>query len=188
MALFERSGSHPLASLGRATVKFDRGDFTNAADLAERHLRQLPVRNRTERAHALELMVRACLEAGRRADAALAVAELQDIANEARTGPLRAVASLTEGLLAAQSGEQKSAKTHLEDAVDLFKASGSPFETARSRMELARVMNAMGRSDAAADEARLAIADLEPLGASLELARARTAVPIARPRLPIGKA
>ena len=27
MALFERGGSHPLASLGRASVTFDRGDF-----------------------------------------------------------------------------------------------------------------------------------------------------------------
>ena len=30
MALFERGGSHPLASLGRASVTFDRGDFKTA--------------------------------------------------------------------------------------------------------------------------------------------------------------
>ncbi len=42
MALFEGGGSHPLASLGRASVTFDRGDFNAAADLAERHLRRLP--------------------------------------------------------------------------------------------------------------------------------------------------
>src|SRR6185295_20209816 len=40
MALFERSGSHPLASLGRASVVFDRGDFRSSTDLAERHLRR----------------------------------------------------------------------------------------------------------------------------------------------------
>ena len=61
MSLFERCGSHPLASLGRASVTFDRGDFKACADLAERHLRRLPASNRTERAAALELMVRACL-------------------------------------------------------------------------------------------------------------------------------
>ena len=65
MALFERGGSHPLASLGRASVMFDRGDFKTGADLAERHLRRLPAKNRTERAAALELMVRACVEQGR---------------------------------------------------------------------------------------------------------------------------
>src|SRR4051812_26984775 len=102
MALFERGGSHPLASLGRASVIFDRGDFTAAADLAERHLRRLPAKNRTERAAALELMVRACLAEGRTDEATQAVAELHAIADEARTGPLRASASLAAGLVAAR--------------------------------------------------------------------------------------
>ena len=173
MALFERGGSHPLASLGRASVMFDRGDFKSGADLAERHLRRLPAKNRTERAAALELMVRACVEQGRAQEAAQAVAELQAIAAEAGTGPLRALASLAGGLVAARSGDPMSARKHLEDAVDLFKESGAPFETGRARVELAGVMRALGRPEAASDEARRAIADLEPLGASFELARAR---------------
>jgi DNA-binding NarL/FixJ family response regulator len=61
----------------------------------------------------------------------------------------------------------------LEDAVDLFEESGAPFETGRARVELAGVMRALGRPDAAVAEAERAIADLTPLGASLELARAR---------------
>ena len=187
MALFERSGSHPLASLGRASVILDRGDFKTGADLAERHLRHLPATNRTERAAALELMVRACLEQGRSDEAAHAAAELHAIANEAQTGPLRALASLATGLVAARSGDPKSARTHLEDAVDLFKDSGAPFETGRVRVELARVMGTLGRPDAAIDEVRRAIDDLTPLGASLELVRARavldglTASPAAAP-------
>jgi DNA-binding CsgD family transcriptional regulator len=173
MALFEGGGSHPLASLGRASVMFDRGDFKSGADLAERHLRRLPVKNRTERAAALELMVRACVEQGRAHEAAQAVAELQAIAAEAGTGPLRALASLAGGLVAARSGDPMTARKHLEDAVDLFQESGAPFETGRARVELAGVMRALGRPEAAVDEARRAIADLEPLGASFELARAR---------------
>jgi ATP/maltotriose-dependent transcriptional regulator MalT len=172
MALFDRGGSHPLASHGRASVTFDRGDFKTGADLAERHLRRLPESNRTERAAALELMVRACVEQGRTDEAMHAVAELEAIASEARTGPLRALASLAAGLVAARSGDSKAARKHLEDAVDLFKESGAPFETGRARVELARVMAALGRPAAAADEARRAIEDLTPLGASLELARA----------------
>jgi LuxR family transcriptional regulator, maltose regulon positive regulatory protein len=77
------------------------------------------------------------------------------------------------GVVAARSGDPKSARTHLEDAVDLFKESGAPFETGRARVELARVMGTLGRPEAAVDEARRAIEDLTPLGASLELARAR---------------
>ena len=173
MALFERSGSHPLASLGRASVVFDRGDFRSSADLAERHLRRLPATNRTERAAALELMVRACLEEGRTDEATQAVAELDAIASEAQTGPLRALASLAAGLVAARSGNPRSARKSLEDAVDLFKESGTPFETGRARLELARVLEALGRREAAVEEAERAIEGLTPLGASLEVGRGR---------------
>jgi LuxR family maltose regulon positive regulatory protein len=172
MAMFERGGSHPLASLGRASVMFDRGDFNAAADLAERHLRRLRTTNRTERAAALELMVRACLEEDSRDEAAQAAGELRAIANDAGTGPLRALASVAAGLVAARSGDQKSARKHLEDAVDLFTESGAPFEIGRTRVELARVMGALRRTEAAVEEARRAIDDLTPLGARLELARA----------------
>ena len=173
MALFEGGGSHPIASLGRASVTFDRGDFNAAADLAERHLRRLPATNRTERAAALELMARACLEQGRMDEAEQAVAELHDISAEAGTAPLRAQASLAAGLVAAASGDRKTARERLEDAVDLFKESGSPFETGRARIELAEVLGALGRGDAAAGEATRAIDDLTPLGATREAARAR---------------
>jgi ATP/maltotriose-dependent transcriptional regulator MalT len=173
MALFERCGSHPLASLGRASVLFDRGDPGGAADLAERHLRRLPVANRTERAAALELMVRACVEENRLEEARKAVAELQAIAGEAGTTPLRALASLAAGLVGARSGDATAARTDLEDAVDLFSESGAPFETGRARVELARLMLAIGRSGAAAEEGRRAIHELTPLGESPELARAR---------------
>ena len=173
MTLFDRVGSHPLASIGRANVMFDRGDYAGSADLAERHLRRLPASNRTERIAALELKVRACLDLGHLDDAKPAVAELHSIAEESQTAPLRARASFVAGLLAARTGDATQARTHLEDAVDLFNASGAPFETGRARVELARLLGTLGRHDAAAAEARRAIDDLTPLGASLELSRAR---------------
>ena len=173
MSLFDRVSAHPLASIGRANVMFDRGDHAGSADLAERHLRRLPASNRTERIAALELKVRACLEQGLLDDAKPAVAEIDAIARESQTAPLRARASFVAGLLAAGSGEATRARTHLEDAVDLFSASGAPFETGRARVELARLLGTLGRHDAAAAEAQRAIDDLSLLGASLELARAR---------------
>jgi LuxR family maltose regulon positive regulatory protein len=174
MALFERVGGHPLAVIGRASVMFDRGDHTGSADLAERHLRRLPPTNRTERIAALELKAHACVEQGLLDEAAAAVAELDAIAEESRTAPLRARARFAAGLVAARSGDAKAARAHLEDAVDLFKGSGAPFETGRARVELARVMGTLGRHDAALEEVRRAIEDLTPLGASLELARAHS--------------
>jgi DNA-binding CsgD family transcriptional regulator len=173
MALFDRVGSHPLASIGRAHVMFDRGDHTGSAELAERHLRRLPPTNRTERIAALEVKVRACVEQGRLDDARAAVTELQTIAAESQTAPLRARASFVAGLVAARSGDANGARTHLEDAVDLFSASGAPFETGRTRVELARVLGVLGRHETAAAEAQRAIGELTPLGATLELARAR---------------
>jgi DNA-binding NarL/FixJ family response regulator len=173
MSLFERVAAHPLAPIGRANVMFDRGDFTGSADLAERHLRRLPASNRTERIAALELKVRACVEQGLIDDAKRASTELQAIADESQTAPLRARASFVAGLVAARSGDAALARTHLEDAVDLFNASGAPFETGRARVELARLLGTLGRPEAAAAEGRRAIEDLTPLGASLELARAR---------------
>lgn len=190
MALFERCGGHPLALLGRASVTLDRGDFKAGADLAERQLRRLPETNRTERAAALELMLRACLAEGRTDEARRATEELEAIASAAGTAPLRALASVAAGLLAERTRDGKSARKHLEDAVDLFEAAGAPFETGRARIDLARVLGSLGRADAAAAEARRAIDDLTPLGARLELARAQALldgpVPEALPADPHG--
>ena len=152
---------------------FDRGDHAGSAELAERYLRRLPATNRTERIAALEVKVRACVEQGHLEEARPAVAELHTIADESQTAPLRARASFVAGLVAARAGDANLARTHLEDAVDLFSASRAPFETGGARVELARVLAALGRHDAAGAEAQRAIDDLTPLGASLELSRAR---------------
>jgi ATP/maltotriose-dependent transcriptional regulator MalT len=118
-------------------------------------------------------MVRACIDQERLEEAVRAVEELHVIAGAARTAPLRALASLAAGLIAAHTGDGKTARERLEDAVDLFKESGSPFETGRARIELAGVMATLDRNDSAAEEATRAIDDLTPLGASREIARAR---------------
>ena len=171
MAMFDRSVSHPIASLGRAMVHFDRGDFKTAAELTDRYLRKLPPQNRTERAAALELLIRAELRLSNLVEAQKALAELDDIAARAQTDPLRASASLAAGLVAAASGDPTAGRRHLEDAVDLFV--GAPFEMARARVELARILVELGRTDAAADEARRAVEELTPLNADLEIARAK---------------
>ena len=150
---FERAGTHPMASLGRAMLAFDRDDLKAASELADRYLRKLPLQNRTERAAGLELLIRAQTELGNRVDAAKALEELRDIAARAQTDPLRASASLSTGVVAARAGDAESARRHFEDAVDLFQKGGAPFETARARVELARVLGALGRADAAAEEA-----------------------------------
>ena len=175
-SLFERSGGHPVASLGRAAMALDRSDAQRAAELAERHLRRLPARNRTERAAALELLIRAYAASGHVHDlerARAALEELRSIAADAQTAPLLASSSLAAGLVAAAAGDLESARPALEDAVDLFDRSGAPFEAARARLELAAAMHRLGRIDAAVFEVDRALAELTRLDARLEMSSAQ---------------
>ena len=176
-SLFERSGGHPIASLGRAALALDTGDPRSAVELAERHLRRLPARNRTERAAALELLIRAHAALGHGHDLERARAahdELRSIAEDARTSPLLASASLAAGVIASTAGDLDAARRALEDAVDLFDTSGAPFEAARARLDLASVLERLGRTEAAVAEADRALASLTRLDARFELSSAQT--------------
>jgi LuxR family transcriptional regulator, maltose regulon positive regulatory protein len=175
-SLFDRCGAHPVASVGRAALALDRGDRQGAADLVERHLRRLPATNRMERAAALELLIRAeTREHGHPLDRAReALNELRGIAVGAGTLPLLASASLGAGLIASASGELDAARRDLEDAVDRFDESGAPFEASCARIDLAAVIERLGRTDAAAAEVDRALAELTRLDARLEMASAQT--------------
>ncbi len=175
-SLFERSGGHPIASLGRAAIALDQGDWQGAAELAERHLRRLPARNRTERAAALELLIRAHAGPGHNPDldgARASLVELRGIAADAQTPPLLASASLASGLIARAAGNLDAARRDLEDAVDLFEKSGAPFEMARARVDLACALEGLGRTDAASAEVQRALDDLTRLDARLEMSSAQ---------------
>jgi DNA-binding NarL/FixJ family response regulator len=176
-ALFDRSGGHLVASLGRAALAFDRGDMQTAAELAERHLRRLSVSNRTERAAALELLVGASAATGRDADlerAHSALGELRAIADMARTAPLLASASVAEGVVLLATGDLAAARRAFEDAVDLFDRSGAPFESSLARIELASAMERLGRADAALSEIDRALEILNRLDARTGIAAAQT--------------
>jgi DNA-binding CsgD family transcriptional regulator len=175
-SLFARSSGHPIASLGRAAMTLDQGDARMAAELTERHLRRLPTKNRTERAAALELLIRALTAAGG-ADALPrareSLVELRDIAATAQTSPLLGSASLAAGLISAAAGDLDVARRDFEDAVDLFEKSGAPFEVARARVDLASVMGKLGRAEAAVLEVDRALESLTRLAAPAEVAAAR---------------
>jgi ATP/maltotriose-dependent transcriptional regulator MalT len=174
-SLFDRSGGHPVASLGRAAIALDRQDCQGAVERAERHLRRLPVKNRTERAAALELLIRAHAAPGHEGDLARARAaldELRSIATGANTSPLLASASLAAGFVSSVIGDLEPARRELEDAVDLFEKSGAPFEAAHARVHLASVLERLGRSDAALAEVDRARVELTRLDAKVELASA----------------
>jgi ATP/maltotriose-dependent transcriptional regulator MalT len=171
--LFERSSTHPIATIGRATMMLDDGDARHAAELAERYLRRLPVKNRTERAVALELLIRASAASGPEQDLAAArttLEELRSIAEEAQTSPLLAASSVSGGLIALAAGDLDAARRSLEDAVDLYEKSGAPFETARTRVDLARALERLNRRDAALAEVDRALDAFTQLNAGCDIA------------------
>jgi DNA-binding NarL/FixJ family response regulator len=178
-ALLAQAESHPfrtmganLALLGRAALALDQGDATTTADLAERFLRSVPAENRTERAAALELLALAQIALGAVDQAVKTGTELQSIATLVATEPLRATATLVEAAIAAARDDHEMARRRFEDAVDLYHHSGAPFETGQARIELARSLLALGRTQAAKQQAQKAQVALQRLGAEPEVARA----------------
>jgi ATP/maltotriose-dependent transcriptional regulator MalT len=162
----------PEAQLCLAAVAEELGELEAASELAERHLRALGPAARLRRAPGLALAARVWIAAGQPERAAEACSSLRSLAAEVQTAPLLAAAALSDGLLAASRELHDLARRDLEDAVDLWAGSGAPYEEARARLELARVLLALGRDGGAAAEARRAREGLAALGAAAEEARA----------------
>ena len=112
MALFEKTGAHPMASLGRAMVAFDRGDLkgggrsrrslpekASAAEQNRARGRTRAAEPRADRARRRRSMRRRPLE------------ELRDIAARAQTDPLRASASLAAGVVSGVLGRHGSRRS-----------------------------------------------------------------------------
>ncbi len=171
--LLEQRPGNPLAPVVMAELALDQGDAPAAVHLLEPVLRRIPADTKTLRAAPIEVMVRARLAAGDREEAATHLTELRSIADALGTRPLHASLNLCEGLVAAEAGDEDTAREKLEDAVHLFTASGGSFELARARLELARVYALLGREDAAVREATLALGRLDEIRAVAEAARAR---------------
>jgi LuxR family transcriptional regulator, maltose regulon positive regulatory protein len=184
--LLHRAAGNALSPMVLAELALDRGDPSAAGELVEPVLRRVSEHNRSLRAAPLELMVRAKAATGEAKAAAPHLVELRAIADAVGTRPLRAALSFCEGLIAEAAGDHESAREWLEDAVELFAASGAAFELARTRLELARVLVVLGRRDAAVRELTQALRRLDEVGAAGEAARAREllgslgAPPIAR--------
>jgi ATP/maltotriose-dependent transcriptional regulator MalT len=146
----------PLALLERAALALDRGDAPRAAELAERALRAIPPESPTGRVAGLELLTSARAAAGDYDQAAEILQQLEACVAAMPTQPLRAAAQVAAGVVASGSSDHEVARRCFEDAVDLFDQSGAPYEAARARLELARVLVALSRPTSAEQEARTA--------------------------------
>ena len=170
--LFARSETHSLSLLGCAALALDRGQPSEAAELADRHLRRFPDPSRIERSAGLEVAISALARLGEHERAAEALGQLREIAARARTRPLLAAVCSSEGTLAVARGDHDAARRSFEDALDLLAASDARFEAARMRLDLAATLSALGRQDGARREIEAALAGFQELGADGEGARA----------------
>lgn len=167
-ALFEQAAGHELAVLGVGELCLDRDDPAGARDRAHECLRAVPTEAVASRAGALELLIRAETRLGDLGSAEQALGDLHAVAAATPTDPLQASASYCEGLLASAKTEHHDARVALEDAVRLYQRSGAPFEQARARIALARVLAEVGRRGDAHRHARAAADTLEHMGARVE--------------------
>lgn len=175
-AYLERAGASVAVEIARARLALDRGEARRATELLERALRRIPAHRSLDRFPVLDLLVRSRIACDELDEARSRLAELRALQRVVGTAPLRAFVDLAEGMLAAARLEHDRALPLLEDAVDGFRASGAPFEVARSRIELASCLVALGRADAAEREAVTALESLLALGAHAEAERARRVV------------
>jgi DNA-binding NarL/FixJ family response regulator len=140
---------HEGAQLCLAEIAWDRGDTARARELFARRQRRLSEQARVSDAVGLELAV--CLAVAER-DSVRATESSQalgKLAAAANTPALLGRARFAAGVVATLTDSQ-AARIALEDAADVFASASMPFEAARARVALARVLEATDRSGAAA--------------------------------------
>ncbi len=155
-SLFAGAERSWAARLGSVELALDEGDPAAAFALAERLERAIEPGRHLDRIAALALLVRAGAGAGR-TDAAIATSvELDRLADEIGTTRARAAAAHAGGESALATGDLELARRRLEDAADLYGACEAPYERARARLVLARVLFELGSDERARAEASAA--------------------------------
>ncbi len=162
--LLAQCEGHLLAPLAAAALALDRDEPDEALRSVERYLRRVAPDSLTERAAGLELLVRAAAARGDLPTARDARDQLAEIAECVTSDAAQASAALAAGVVAIAEERWGDACRRLEDAVDLFTASGGRWESAQARRELARTLRALGKVDAADRELRAAYQELSRLG------------------------
>jgi LuxR family maltose regulon positive regulatory protein len=171
--LLDEVGSHPLKQLYSAGLCYDKGDYENALNLAERYLRGFSFKEKTERTTGVELLLRINIRLGNLEKAELLMNELKDIAQSINTLPLKAAVLSAEGELNFARKNYENAKQYLEDAVDIFDKLKLPFEASRNRITLSDVLKLLNKFAQAEAELNTAMAELKELGAEKDLENAK---------------
>jgi ATP/maltotriose-dependent transcriptional regulator MalT len=163
-------GDDVEANLSRAALALARGDARQAARFLDGGLPGFE-RHRTVLAAALDLLVDARLAIGDVAAATDAAGRLMDTSAAAPGGrALDAQARAARGRVGAAAGKPDDAAADLRAAISLWTALGFPYEQARARFELGRVLS-VSHPEAGVEQARRALASFERVGAAVDADR-----------------
>jgi DNA-binding NarL/FixJ family response regulator len=154
---------HPAARRAAATIAFARGDLGLAEELAQLCFDGSDPAD-LARGPLLELLVGIQLARGKTEEAMATLARLEALATDTGDELVSALADLGAGRMHAADGDER-AVAQLTRALEALGRLGLPHEAGRARLELARAL-AERAPDAAAREAKLAVADFERLGAA----------------------
>ncbi|HEY9488934.1 MAG TPA: LuxR C-terminal-related transcriptional regulator [Chryseosolibacter sp.] len=171
--LFEEVKAHPLKAFHCAALSYDKGNFQEALNLAERFLRQIPQHEKTERISGLELLIKIYLKLGRLAEAEQMFKELTETTKAIHTPPLIAASLEADGLLDLAKGNHHSARQKLEDAADKYDNLVSPFEASRVRMVLPEALVALDQMSLAESVLQSALDTFKKLGAQKDSEKAK---------------
>ena len=170
--LFAQSERNWTARIGLVELALDEGDAASALALAERLDRATEDGRQLDRIKVLALLVRAAVAAGEPDTARRAAEELDGLADRVGTTAARGAAAHAGGESARAAGDLQLARRRLEDAVDLFGLGETPYERARARLLLARVLFDLGPEQRARAEASTAREAFLELDARRDLAEA----------------
>ena len=154
--------------LSLAAVALDRGQPQTAVDLVERYLRAYLTGDQLRRLHGLELLVPAYLQLRDVDRARTALEECQRIVSRSATPLMRAAAQELAALVAAADGlpgNLDEARRLLEDAIDGYDLTRSPYEATAARLRLGDILGALRRDEPARRVFEAARAGAERLGA-----------------------
>lgn len=171
--LFNLVEGHPLKPFFCALFYFDKGDYENALDLAEKYLRRIPINRKAERTAGVELLLKIYVKLGRFEEAQSLLEELREIAEAIKTPPLKAALLSSEGYLNLAQNKLQLSKQLFEDAIDNYEKSEAPFESARTRMLLAEALIKLNQLAQAETEINSALTKFNNLGAEKDYEKAK---------------
>ena len=172
--LLNDAGSHPLKQLFSAFLFYDMKEYEKALDMAERYLRRFSENEIAERTVVTELLIRINLKLGKLDTAQKLLNELKVIADSIDTLPLKAAFLSANGNLFYALKNYKQAKENFEDAVDIYDTIKSPFESARTRIQLSEVLIKLNKFAQSEGEINTAITIFKELGAEKDIEKAKS--------------